>query len=218
MKKKKYNLSCLIFMALCCDMGIFVKKLISPATNIITEALHIPGGIGTNFSIMFILIAAVLCDYKMSATLMSLVQSLIAIVIGTVGSMGMLAPIGYVIPGLVIDIVLLLSKKTDIMKVRTLWDMEAKRLGNIDAKTLEDMKVEKRGVEKVETMVIANGLAGVAAALSTNIIIFRLSGLALFLYLSVAMTSGVICGIIGYQVVKGLSHRIFFQSEKTKGM
>lgn len=184
MNKKKYNLAHLIFMALCCDMGIFVKKLISPVTNFITESLHIPGGIGTNFSIMFILIAAAVCAYKMSATLMSLVQSLIVIAIGTVGSMGMLAPIGYVIPGIVIDIVLFLSKKT--------------------------------GVLQAEMMVIANGLAGVAAALCTNIIIFRLSGPVLFLYLSVAMMSGVICGIIAYQVVKILNHRIFFHDEKQK--
>lgn len=44
MNKKKINLTSLIFMALCCDMGIIAKKLIAPAANEITEYLHIPGG------------------------------------------------------------------------------------------------------------------------------------------------------------------------------
>ena len=39
----------LIFMALCCDFGLFTKRLIAPAANILTDALHIPGGIGTSF-------------------------------------------------------------------------------------------------------------------------------------------------------------------------
>lgn len=43
MNIKKINLTSLIFMALCCDMGIIAKKLIAPAANVITEYLHIPG-------------------------------------------------------------------------------------------------------------------------------------------------------------------------------
>lgn len=44
---KKY-----IFMAICCDLGLFSKRLIAPVANIITDALHIPGGIGTSFSLI----------------------------------------------------------------------------------------------------------------------------------------------------------------------
>lgn len=170
MNGKKPALSHLIFMALCCDMGIFLKKLIAPATNAITGALHIPGGIGTSFSIMFILIAAVVCNYKLGATLMGLVQGLIAIAVGTMGSMGILAPIGYVIPGIVIDLLLAILKKF--------------RVGML------------------EKMIIANAAAGVSAALCANIITFRLKGPVLLLYLSVALTSGVVSGILGEQIVR----------------
>lgn len=54
----KDKLRRLIIMALCCDLGLFSKRLIAPAANVITDALHIPGGIGTAFSLMFIVVAA----------------------------------------------------------------------------------------------------------------------------------------------------------------
>lgn len=105
------RLRCLIFMALCCDFGIFAKKLISPAANILTDSLHIPGGIGTSFSLMFIVIAAVFIPRFGSATLMGAVQSGIALCMGTVGSMGALAPVGYIVPGLAIDCVLFFTRR-----------------------------------------------------------------------------------------------------------
>ncbi len=98
-------------MALCCDLGIFAKKLILPAANILTDSLHIPGGVGTSFSLMFIVVAAAFVPRFGSGALMGFVQSGIALCMGTVGSMGVLAPLGYIIPGIVIDCVFLVSRK-----------------------------------------------------------------------------------------------------------
>lgn len=109
-----YRLRNLIFIAICCDLGLITKRLIAPAANIITDILRIPGGIGTSFSLMFLVIAAVLIHVKGCATLMGLVQSMIALSLGMVGSMGVLSPIGYIIPGIVIDLVLTVSKKINI--------------------------------------------------------------------------------------------------------
>lgn len=75
---EKIKLKHLIFMALCCDFGLFTKKLIAPAVNLITDALHIPGGIGTSFSLMFLIVAAFLMPYRGSAGIMGMVQSVIA--------------------------------------------------------------------------------------------------------------------------------------------
>ena len=75
-------------------------------------------------------------------------------------------------PGLVIDCVFLLTRKTKL-------PLEVK-------------------------MVIANALAGMSASLAANLIVFRLWGVVLLLYLSVACTCGAICGFVGAKVTRRL--------------
>lgn len=104
----------MLFLALCCDFGLFAKQMISPLTNLITDALHIPGGVGTGFSLMFVVIAAAMVPRFGCAAMMSAVQSLLALAMGRVGSMGVLSPIGYIIPGLSIDLMLHLTKKLSL--------------------------------------------------------------------------------------------------------
>lgn len=107
---KRFSLRQLCFMALCCDLGMFSKKLILPAANLVTDALHIPGGIGTGFSLLFITAAAALTPRFGSAAIMGAVQSGIALALGSVGSMGALAPLGYILPGIAIDLTLRLGR------------------------------------------------------------------------------------------------------------
>lgn len=111
---KKFKLNHLIFMALCCDFGLFAKKLILPAANLVTDALHIPGGIGTSFSLMFLIVASFVIPERGCATIMGIVQSVTAFSFGMVGSMGALAPIGYIVPGIVIDITQAGSKRVGL--------------------------------------------------------------------------------------------------------
>ena len=113
---KKTNLRTLLFLALCCDLGLFSKRLISPFTNIITDALHIPGGIGTSFSLMFLVIAAMLAPNHFCGTVMGAVQCVLAVSLGMVGSMGALSPVGYIVPGIVIDIVLKEAERARLPK------------------------------------------------------------------------------------------------------
>ncbi len=108
---KRIRLNQMIFMALCCDCGLIAKKLISPAANVITESLHIPGGIATGFSLMFLIVAASVLKFFGCATIMSIIQSILAFSFGMVGSLGILAPIGYIVPGIAIDLCLYLSHK-----------------------------------------------------------------------------------------------------------
>lgn len=93
----------LIFWALCCDCGLVAKQLISPAANLLTDALRIPGGVGTAFSLMFLTIAAELMPRFGCCVLMGGVQSMLMLALGRVGSMGALSPLGYIIPGFGID-------------------------------------------------------------------------------------------------------------------
>lgn len=107
---KNLRLASLNFMALCCVLGLVCKKLVNPFANVITEALHIPGGVSTGFSIMFLVIAAEVVQMKRAGTLMGTVQGFLALAMGRVGSMGILAPLGYIVPGISIDLIYYLQK------------------------------------------------------------------------------------------------------------
>lgn len=107
---KNNRLFTLNVMALCCLMGLLTKKLINPLANVITESLHIPGGISTGFSIMFLIIAAELIQIPRCGVMMGTVQGLLALIMGRVGSMGLFSPIGYIMPGLAIDLVYYLCR------------------------------------------------------------------------------------------------------------
>ena len=107
---KPSRLRTLIFLALCCDLGLFAKRLIAPAANLITDTLHIPGGVGSGLSLMFLVVAAALVGRFGCGTLMGAVQSGLALAFGMVGSMGALSAIGYIAPGLVIDLLLALTR------------------------------------------------------------------------------------------------------------
>lgn len=111
---KTLPLRTLIFLALCCDFGLFSKRLISPAANLITDFLHIPGGIGTSLSLMFLVVAAVTVDRFGCAAVMGVVQSALALAFGMVGSMGALSAIGYIAPGIAIDLLLFATRRSPL--------------------------------------------------------------------------------------------------------
>ncbi len=173
------RLSKLNFMALCCVLGLFTKKLINPLANVITESLHIPGGISTGFSIMFLVVAAEVVygerqKVKFCGTLMGSVQGFLALCLGRVGSMGLLAPLGYIVPGMSIDLIYGLA--------------------------------ERFKLDRTERMVFANALAAVMASVTANVLVFHLWGPVLLLYLCVSAVSGTVYGFLG-AAVAGKLHR-----------
>ncbi len=110
------KLHMLNFMALCCTLGLFVKKMINPLANVVTELLHIPGGISTGFSIMFLVIATEIVMVKHSGMMMGAVQGFLALALGRIGSMGILAPLGFIMPGAAIDFVYFLQKHLNLSR------------------------------------------------------------------------------------------------------
>ena len=111
---KTFPLRTLVFLALCCDLGLFSKRLIAPAANLFTDFLHIPGGVGTSFSLMFLVVAAATVERFGCAAIMGAVQSGLALAFGMVGSMGALSAIGYIVPGIVIDLLLAATRKSPL--------------------------------------------------------------------------------------------------------
>ncbi len=168
-------------MALCCDFGLFSKKLVSPAANLITDFLHIPGGVATSFSLMFLVIAASLIPVFGCAAVMGAIQSMLALFFGMTGSMGILAPIGYILPGLVIDLIFFLSRKIT--------------------------------GDSAPGIMPAMILSSVAACLTATIIVFRLRGLVLLLYVLVSAASGSLCGLLAVSLSCRLKPIIFYHSE-----
>ena len=178
---KKLNLRAWIFMALCCDFGLFTKKLISPAANLITESLHIPGGVATSFSLMFLVTAASVIPVFGCATIMGAVQSLLALCFGMTGSMGLLAPVGYIMPGIAIDLILFVSRKLT--------------------------KDPSAGI------MLSSIVSSVIACLTATVLVFRLSGIILLLYVFVSATSGSICGLLAVSLVNRIRPVIFSYKE-----
>ncbi len=115
---RTFRLRTLIFLALCCDLGLFSKRIIGPAANLITDALHIPGGISTSLSLMFLVVGAVLVERFGCAAAMGAVQGGLALAFGMVGNMGALAPVGYILPGLAIDLVLAATRRAAALSRR----------------------------------------------------------------------------------------------------
>ena len=107
---KKSKLKMMNFMALCCVLGMISKKLMNPFANIVTDLLHIPGGVSTAFSIMFLVIGREYVSLSHGGTLMATVQGLLALALGRVGSMGILMPFGFIVTGIGIDLVYALKK------------------------------------------------------------------------------------------------------------
>jgi len=109
MTKKQISLSSLIFMSLCCVMGLFAKRLISPCTNLLTDLIRLPGG-GTSagITLAFLVLGASFSQFKAAGTLIGFVQGLLALFLGMAGHQGALAPLTYAVPGIVVDLIRLL--------------------------------------------------------------------------------------------------------------
>lgn len=177
----KYSKTAMLnFMAICCVLGIFTKKIINPFANVITEILHIPGGISTSFSIMFLVIAAEIVKFSssdlspkergMCASMMALVQGLLSLALGRVGNMGIFMPLSFFCTGIVIDLV---------YKVGGFFEFS-----------------------KEERMIFSNAAAAVTASFTANIIVFRLPVVTLGFYLCVSAISGAFFGFLGKEIVK----------------
>ena len=100
------RLKTLVFMALCCVLSLFSKRIISPATNFLTDLIQIPGGgVSAGIGFCFLLVGSSVSGLSWAGTAMGLTQGLLALALGMAGNQGLLAPITYSVPGISIDVV-----------------------------------------------------------------------------------------------------------------
>ncbi|MBR4035140.1 MAG: ECF transporter S component [Oscillospiraceae bacterium] len=108
MKNKSYfSLKQLCMMSFLAVFGMFIKPVVSPVFNLLTDFIRIPGGsVTAGFSMLFLVFAAGVTGKFGTATLMGVVQAVIALNMGISSIAGLLVFITYTLPGLAIDTII----------------------------------------------------------------------------------------------------------------
>ena len=156
-------------MIICCVAGVFAKKLINPFANMITDAIHIPGGISTAVSLCFLVIARGITTRKWSASVMGASQALVAIAIGSFGSMGILMPFAYVVPGIVIDLVMLIPENG--LFLTRMKAFLANILSSVSAALFADIVVFHLPLQPLLVYLGVSALSGAICGFAAGIII-----------------------------------------------
>ena len=172
-RRKRLALN-IVFMALCGVSGVFIKHLINPVSNVITGALHIPGGVSTAVSLMFLVIAAGVTKQKWCAGTIGLVQGFTALSLGMVGSMGVFLPLAYIIPGVVVDLVMLIPDKGGFSAF--LMAFFANILASLSAAIFANFMVFHLPGIVLMVYLIVSALSGAICGLLATVIINKING------------------------------------------
>jgi hypothetical protein len=106
----RFSMFDLVIIAMTASLGIATKPVIVPLTHIITGPLYIPGGvIAGGFYMMWIVLGAGFVEKIGTATLVSTVQAIMVVSLGIFGSHGIVSFLTYILPGISVDLILLIS-------------------------------------------------------------------------------------------------------------
>ena len=107
MPRQRFTLRELCLMTFLAVFGMLFKPLVSPAFNLITDFVRVPGGSMTaGFSLLFRVFAAARIRKPGTALLMGLVQAAMSLSMGISATAGILVFITYTMPGAAIDLIL----------------------------------------------------------------------------------------------------------------
>lgn len=88
-------------------LGIAIKPFIMPLVYFISTPLLIPGGsLAGGFYMLWIVLGAVAVNRPFACGIIGLIQAIIVITTGTVGSHGILSIVIYILPALAVDMIL----------------------------------------------------------------------------------------------------------------
>jgi len=107
---KRFSVYDLVVMAVMASIGIAIKPVVVPLAHIVTAPLMIPSGafVGGLY-MMWLVIGYGIVKKPGTATIIALIQALLVLITGVVGSHGLMSLFTYTAPGLVMDAVLLLT-------------------------------------------------------------------------------------------------------------
>ena len=104
--KRTISIRQLILLSLCTGMGFVGKQIFSPAVNMLTDLIRLPGGgASTAFSVVCIVIGSAVVDWPCAATFACAAQGVLALCLGVTGYQGAFLLLTYAVPGIVIDLV-----------------------------------------------------------------------------------------------------------------
>lgn len=110
----KFTIFDLVIIGIISALGIATKPIVAPLIHIITGPLFIPGGaIAGGFYMLWIAIGIGYVKKFGTGTLIGIVQGILVIVSGIMGSHGIMSIISYTLPGVAMDLVFLVSKNKE---------------------------------------------------------------------------------------------------------
>ncbi len=102
----------LMIIAMMASLGLAIKPIIVPLVHIVTGPLFIPGGaVAGGFYMLWIVLGMGLVRKPGTCAMIALVQGIITITLGSVGSHGILSLLTYTLPGIFAEIPFLFAKK-----------------------------------------------------------------------------------------------------------
>ncbi len=106
----KFSVFDLIIISLIAAIGMAIKPFASALAHIITGPMFIPAGaLAGGIYMLFLVLAFCLTGKMGSALLVGLIQAIIAMVAASFGSHGIMSIITYMLPGLAVELVMLIS-------------------------------------------------------------------------------------------------------------
>jgi len=104
----RFTIVDLVTMAMCASLGIATKPLIIPLAQFIASPFLIPkGAVAGGFYMLWLILGRGIVDKRGAATLTALVQAILVLGMGSFGSHGIISLVTYLLPGIAIDLVLL---------------------------------------------------------------------------------------------------------------
>ena len=101
----------LMLLSLMACLGIALKPFVVPLAHIITGPLFVPGGVvAGGFYMMWLVMGAGLVKKAGAATLIAAVQAILVISTGIFGTHGVISLVTYLMPGIAVDLVMLISR------------------------------------------------------------------------------------------------------------
>jgi len=108
---QSYSVRDMLVIAAMAGTGLAVKPVVLTVTHAVSAPLMLPGGaLAGGLYMMWLVMAVGLTGKRGSATLCGLIQAVLVLITGLLGSHGLLSLVSYTLPGLAADFGLLLMR------------------------------------------------------------------------------------------------------------